>query len=149
MTSRVDAVERRITLVQQSVATLYNRVSEYQGGELHLTDKGFSRIDTNGGTFFVSVVKAEPYLNGYRLFINIGNPSMATFDGVKMTFLYGDSEKLAELQTKEISSPAKLAAGAWTQVEATLAPATTDNLKYVTLSMETNTLLLRRARGTY
>jgi hypothetical protein len=149
LTTRIETTEKNVTALRSLLSTVSKRVIRYQSADLNVTEKGFTRIDSNGGTFYVSLDKADAYLNGYKLNLRIGNPSTATFDGVKLTFLYGEPDKGDEWQTKEITSVAKLSAGAWTHVEAVIAPATAAQLGYVHLVMETNTLSLRNTTGVY
>ena len=44
---------------------------------------GYSRIDTNVGTVLAVLDEVQPYLDGFVLKFQIGNPMFATFSGFK------------------------------------------------------------------
>jgi hypothetical protein len=102
----------------------------------------------------ISVKDAAPYLNGYKLHLNIGNPLSASYSGVKVKVRWArayDFTKYTEasfddwqksVQEKATSLVDVLAAGTWNNVEVILAPATTEQLEFVTLSMSTDTVRL-------
>ena len=45
----------------------------------------YQRVDTDIGPLLISLGKAEPYLDGYTVHINIGNLSSATLIGFKLS----------------------------------------------------------------
>jgi len=121
---------------------------------LDLTQKAYQRLDTDTGFFLVSVEEAQPYLNGYKIHLSVGNPSYATYKDYKMTVKWNrvyDWAKYTQasyeewnkaIQEKEISFPDSLQPGAWNSVDLILAPVTPDQLGYLVLSMSTSTVSL-------
>jgi hypothetical protein len=121
---------------------------------LNLAEHTFQRVDTDTGFFLISVAEAVPYLNGYKLNLNIGNPSYASYSGAKVKVKWGktyDAPKYTDksfdewqksIQEKEITLTNVLDAGSWNTVEIILIPATTEQLGFVTLSMSTDTVRL-------
>ena len=55
--------------------------------------QGFQRLDTELGPFLVSVEGIIPYLNGHKLSLNIGNPSMSEFNGFTLKAKWGETFK--------------------------------------------------------
>ena len=119
---------------------------------------GFSRINTDSGFFLVALKNVEPYLDGYRISLDVGNPLSATYKNLKFNVSWGkkyDSKESANdpnayqkwvstLHTKEISVVDDLAAGAWNKVQLVLSPAKSDELGYISIKLTTDTASLRR-----
>jgi hypothetical protein len=119
---------------------------------------GFSRINTDSGFFLVALKNVEPYLDGYRISLDVGNPLSATYKNLKFNVSWGkkyDSKEsandpnayqkwLSALHTKEISVVDDLAAGTWNKVQLVLSPAKSDELGYISIKLTTDTASLRR-----
>ena len=119
---------------------------------------GFSRINTDSGFFLVSLENVEPYLEGFRINLEVGNPLLATYKNLKFQVSWGkkfDSKEAANdpnayqkwlsgLHSKKISIPDDLAAGAWNKVQLVLSPAKSDELGYIAVKLSTDTASLRR-----
>jgi hypothetical protein len=56
---------------------------------LNMSDRTFQRVDTDSGFLLVSVREAIPYLNGYKIVLNIGNPLSASYSGFKAKVRWG------------------------------------------------------------
>ncbi|NMD01284.1 MAG: DUF3251 domain-containing protein [Bacteroidales bacterium] len=123
--------------------------------------KGFQKIETENGNLFVSVEKIEKYLNGYNLFLNIGNPNNSDFVNVKYVLSYGvkrpiykDYKNFAEyeikhnewkksLRQKEFNISEKLYAGKWNIIKLTIPDAKADEISYIDLSASVNSVMLK------
>ena len=152
---KVTSLEARVELQQYMINSKQDRQNSIP---LNLAEHTFQRLDTDSGFFLVSVAEVVPYLNGYKIRLKIGNPSAAAYSGVKLMVKWStayDSAKYTEasynewkkgLQEKEMSLVDTLEAGRWNSVELILAPATTEQLGVVTLSMSTDTLSLGTTR---
>lgn len=143
LSARVDDLSAKVILADAER-------ERYQDARLTLTSRGFSRVDTSTGFFLVSVVNAQPYVNGYKVSLNVGNPLAADYDNVTMTFKwgrkwdqkqdYGEWEK--GLKTKAERILTQLKGGTWNRVEVVLAPATTEEVAFLSLSLEAPTISL-------
>ncbi len=122
---------------------------------LDLTDHSFQRLDTDTGYFLISVIEVVPYLNGFKIRLSIGNPSYASYSAAKIKVAWKtryDFDKYTQTsfeewnkitaQEKETVLTDTLDAGSWNKEELILAPATTEQLGIVTLSMSANTVRL-------
>jgi hypothetical protein len=128
---------------------------------LDISEKGFSRIDTNIGPFFISLDDVKPFVNGYKFFLRIGNPYSVSFSSFEFEVEWGKKEppipsvkegELVEdwskkydeykisysewemsLKNKNVSFSETLAAGTWNKVEMTISPAIKGELEHLKL----------------
>jgi hypothetical protein len=117
-------------------------------------EKGYQRLDTDNAFFFVSCEDAQPYLDGQKLTIRIGNPFAVRFVGFTVTVQWGrrytrngaDNISYAMwksgLKTKEFSFPTALEPARWSEVELILPATSVDQIGYLEVSMKTNTVSL-------
>ena len=118
---------------------------------------GFSRINSESGFFLVSLKNVEPYLDGYRVTVKVGNPLSADYSNLKFDVSWGKKYESkdaandpkafqnwqASLHTKEISMPDKLLSGSWNMIQLVLSPAKSDELGYISIKLSTKTASLR------
>jgi Protein of unknown function (DUF3251) len=162
--NEIQALRDRVNRLQIDLLRLQHRVSQYESASLDPTEKGYERIDTASGLFLISVVSAEPYLDGYRLHLQIGNLTTARYKGFKLTLTWqkpwpeqksGESDEdfqkrldeaeKAEPREKEISFTETLYPSSWNTVSVIVSPATTEELKELQISsMVTNQVSLGR-----
>lgn len=81
----------------------------------------FSVMDTALGKLFLSTEKVEPYLDGYKVFISVGNPNYTKIDGFDLVWFIAQAGKTYYAHTNKIATP--LPAGAWTQIDFVASPA--------------------------
>ncbi|SRR6266545_2552923 len=155
---QVKAAEDRIQSLQVDVWTLQAQAEPYKSATFDPgSPRGYGRIDTTGGTFLVSIQNVTPYLDGFRVSCNFGNPSSATFHGFKLKAKWGPRSPLgqkdakithvqwqAALREKELSLTETLQAASWNPLSFVLSPAKADEFGYLELSMETDNLSLRK-----
>lgn len=87
----------------------------------------FQRIESNVGTFLIAVQEIKQIKNGYRLKLNIGNPTYADFRNFTLKLLWADRSAVevgkATLSGMEYSFEGVLKKGSWNSVEVDLVPA--------------------------
>lgn len=123
--------------------------------ELDASSPGsYQRLNSNNGTFLVLVSNVEKYLNGYKLTLSIGNTSSATYNGFELTLKWGQQlppglpdlktfeRWLNSLKTRTQSYTQELRPASWNKVEMILLPAAANELGYLELSMQTNSISL-------
>lgn len=107
---------------------------------------GYSFLNTQNGVFYVALREAVPYLDGYKLILDVGNPSYATYNGFELTAewpvaLLGSGSPGSKRQTKTRSYSGDLRAGSWNRVEFIVSPF--DNPRdLIGLTMTTNQVSL-------
>jgi hypothetical protein len=126
--------------------------------DLNLTEKGYGKLETNTGFFFISCAGVENYLDGYKIILNIGNPLAVSYMGFKLKVKWGkpydikskpfrsydDWEKTLHKSEKSFTDLLKPAS--WNKVELILSPATAEDVKYVNIEMGTDNISLYEAR---
>lgn len=137
---RIDNTSEKIEALQQEVSTL-QRTMVANDFSLALFDvrksKGYARIDTRTGTFFISLDKVEPYLDGIKIFATVGNPTTATFAGFDLTVYWNK-------QQRRITFVDALPPGRWTAIDFVLAPAQLSETATIAISMQSDQLSLAK-----
>jgi len=93
-------------------------------------------------------------MDGYKLYITVGNPSYIVYLGFTLEIDYApprpDSISLGEwvtwIRRKSVKYVKNLPAGTWTGVELILAPARYQELEYLLLSISVDRILLQYSR---
>lgn len=101
----------------------------------------YRRIDSVSGYFLFIVKDITPYLNGYKIKFTIGNPSYATYKGYKLKILWGDN--FLSLKEANFSFTQDLKPGSWNNAEFVLAPAKSEEVNYIVVSIETDIIQLQ------
>jgi len=115
--------------------------------------EGYNRINSSSGFFIIILEKVEPYLDGVRVHVRIGNLMFATYKGFKLKAKWGErfdsiddyNEWKSSLKEKEISFTENLQAGRWNNVNFVLSPVVPKEFGYLELSIETDTVSLSKA----
>jgi hypothetical protein len=149
------------------VETVFAKALGEQFTNVDPAGSGFSRIESNNGSFMVSCKRVEPYLDGFKLVLEIGNPYLVTYSDFNLKCRYGPREPEGQkdataeqsnefqknmdewkksLKIKELAFTEQLLPGTWTRVEAIITPAKAEDLGYFGVQMTTNKLMLREAR---
>lgn len=147
---KLAALEEKVSLLQRRVFALAKNDTIWINPTS--PDK-YQRVDSTLGFFLVSLERVEPYLDGQRVYLTIGNPSSITFEGFSLDVEWGkrvpeDTNQWAQwseaLRHKELSFTNTLLPGTWTRVDFVLAPAPTGEFGHLALSMQTDVISLRR-----
>lgn len=129
--------------------------------------KGFIEINSDSGILYVSIKEVKPYLDGYKIILAIGNPSLVTYINPEINLSWNitphkqwekqyefiknqknNKEKLPfplwkdTLQEKSYCANKRLLPGVWNEIELDIPNVTIDQLEYCTLSIITGTALL-------
>ncbi len=116
---------------------------------LSVTEKGFSVAEMSVGSILISVKDVTPYANGVKVKLNIGNPTSATFPGLKLQVGWANAEPgsknydASTYQKKEISISSDIKPGMWNTEEIVLAPAKPDQVDYVSIKPSAPSVVLR------
>ena len=104
---RIKDLEKKVVVLQVQASRETNK---WKSAEFDPADEGFQRIDSNVASFAVSIGNLQPYGDGSRLTVKIGNPAAATFSNAKLNVKYGPrypdfedpqfAEKYAEVESK-------------------------------------------------
>jgi len=106
-------------------------------------DKGYGLLKTPYGTLLVSTENVEPYLDGYKIHLQIGNPMSAHFNGFSLICSsFQTSNYFATVQTFTNAVTDQLTPGYWTPVDFILAPSDMDRVRNASVSVELNQINL-------
>jgi len=153
--------ELKMRVLELEKNTIENRIdisdltSQHKSILLDQTSKSYQKLETNTGTFFISLQDIKPYGGGFKLKLVIGNPYSAQFNGFKLFIVWGKEFKgfknYAEwkelLREKEISFTDTIYPATWNKIELVISPAKNEDIGYLKLSMITDliSLITRKA----
>lgn len=116
------------------------------------TSKGYSKIATPAGSLIIRLMNIEKYANGYRLYFDIGNPTLATFYDAKLAVKlnkewdykipYEDWQKHAKTNTIDLDS--SLEPARWNHVVIAVAPVSDEETANIQVQLITDKLSLMR-----
>jgi hypothetical protein len=156
LNDRLKALETRVAKLETSVAIYKYMIDEKQTKQdtvqLDASSRGYQRLDTEDSTFLISLDDASKYLDGYRITLDIGNPSNAKYSNAKVTVRWGRAIKSTDsydewqksTHQKEVALTEDLVPGAWNTVTVDLVPCASDELGYLEVSMETPSVILHK-----
>lgn len=113
-------------------------------------EEGYDVAKTKFGPLTVATRGAKPYLDGFKVKLQIGNLTNANFNGAKLNVGWGPpfDEKKDILEwsknqrKKEIDLTTRFLSGAFTDVEIVMTPAKAEDIKSITVGIELNRLSL-------
>ncbi len=116
------------------------------------SSQGYQRIETDNGSFLLSLSDLQPYADGYKAFINIGNPNAASFGHVELDVAWGapmaDGESAEtfnrRLKTRVVTVPSKVEPAAWNKTAIVLSPAEKADLGFIRVGVRSKSVYLRR-----
>ena len=107
--------------------------------------KGYQTIQTNTGTFLISVESVESIEGGVRLHVNIGNPNYADYKNFKLKFVWGRKRAVKStiaydqwqqsLRGVEFTFKGKIEKGKWNAMAVDLIPVEKGQLGYLECEM--------------
>ncbi len=129
---------------------------------IDVNSKNFSTAKSDEGIFLISCQGVEPYLEGYKVHLQVGNPTMLMVNNPKLTIEWGptfeksaksDSDKgikqtdwLANwkksLRQTTVTLNESLRPGFWNDVEVIVSPAKADELAHFKVSIQTDSVSL-------
>jgi len=114
--------------------------------------KAYQSIETNTGTFLISVGKVEQLEDGVRLHVNIGNPNYADYENFKLKLIWGTKweggvtipygQWRQSLNGAEYTFKGRLQKGKWNTVTIDLSPLGSGPLNYLECEMNVSSVEL-------
>lgn len=157
LTSRVTALENQQTL------RAWQAAAEKKASFDPSNSEGFQKLETNLGTFLIVLEGVEPYLDGQRVTLRIGNPYAADVSGLTLDLEWGPrlpvftsstSESFDKVlthyneatHTKQVQPVEQLRAGAWTKYVFVVAPAKSEDFGRLEVQMNAKSVSLAAPR---
>jgi len=169
----IAGVRKEIKDVLAQIGSLQDRVKKLESSNIRLkiqvlglqqrnrsvsldpaTPKQYQRLDSDAGSFLLSLSDAVPYLDGFRVTVHIGNLTSASYVGFKLDSTWGpryDWEKYTEesykkweslKETKEFSFTDTLQPAAWNKVDLILPATGATQLGFIEVSLKTDVVRL-------
>lgn len=112
----------------------------------------YHRVDTYVGPLLVSIIKTEPYLDGYKVVLMVGNPLGVTFHGFGMNVTYGPNFRTGDTyvewkrqqRSKTFKFTEALPSASQDNVELILTDTKPTELGFITVSVEVDQLSFGR-----
>lgn len=121
------------------------------------TGKGFARLDSSTGMFFLILDKTEQFSDGYKLFFRLGNPQNCVYNGCKVKIRWGqkydrENENLSyedwekSLKSSELSLENMLIPGQWHNFDVAISPAKSEDIQYVEIKVQTEQISMQKSK---
>lgn len=133
-------LERRVRVLEFQMKSIERRVS-HRFAELDCNSGKYDEFmfETGALVFFAACTKIEPYLEGHKITISIGNPHAFNFSNVKGELRYG-KDVFDSLERKvEVSIAESIRAGTWNRIMVTVNPSKAEDLRYLGLTLNAET----------
>ena len=141
LSARVAELEKTVEDLRQFIITVRTRQG-VRYATLDCNSGQYSEVQTSSGSliFFVSCAKIEPYLEGHKVTLNIGNLYAADFRNASLRLSHGtDFNDRREAQVKFSD---RLPAGQWTPVVITVNPSKSEQFRHVAVEIDVETAVL-------
>lgn len=118
--------------------------------------KGFARLDSSTGMFFLILEKTEQFSDGYKLYFRLGNPQTCIYSGFNVKLRWGakynDQDKTISkedweksLKNSDMSFQNILIPGQWTSFEIAISPAKPEEIEYVEIKIQAEQISMQKA----
>jgi len=120
-----------IATLENHVSSLSARIDDFQSAYASVTteEETYGVARTPFGPFVVLSEAVTPYLDGYKITLNIGNLTMASFHGAMIKVRWGGRKREVEVTT--IFTP-----GRFSTCEVALTPARAEEIKVIAVGIE-------------
>jgi hypothetical protein len=154
VTQQLNKQRQDIDSNTSTTAVLRTEVESYGQATLDPAQRGFARVDANVGTFAVSLNDVQPFADGVRVHLDLGNLSSATFGSTTtLNLKYGkrmpqESQGWpvwkASLREKKETVTEKLLPGHWNPVQVVLPGIEAKDFGYLEVSISTDMVYMAK-----
>lgn len=168
-TGEINQLEVEIKNLEQLISDQNERITSLedmimdQSFKIYLLEEGTSKkavLDpsegsgySKSGEFLVSISNIEEYLDGCKVYLQVGNPNNAIYSGYTIKARYGVRANFSDanfvydvwessLKEKEIKISSDLDRGTWNKAEIILPSIDMRDLSYLELEILTDTIVL-------
>lgn len=105
---------------------------------------GYQRYTNTFGVFLIRTKSCEPYLDGHRAVISIGNLTSGNFLGTQITASWRATENSSNTwPVREFTTTTEIPSGFWSDIILTLSPSSPASMKDVVFMCDLNQLHLK------
>lgn len=148
------ALDSSLNSLATKYAGLDSYVNEHKISVFQNDSKSVQRLDTNLGSFFVSLDGITANRDHSQLTLQVGNPYMFEISGFSLHLTYGVAFDPSghvsyddwQRSLKSTYEPFKehLKPGQWNKIEVSLGKTNPDEVKYITVTMVVDNVVLRQ-----
>jgi hypothetical protein len=137
---RIKNLETQVQTLQSRLSSVSNRVPA-RWASLDCNSGKYDEFLFNDGhlPLFAACTNIEPYLEGHRIRITVGNPHSFNFSNVKGTLGYGKTVFDAFDRKVEVSTTEVFRAGTWTVIVVNINPSKAEDLRSLVLELSAAT----------
>lgn len=145
MSARIDRLEQEIRLVKVDATMAKAEASLAAAQRERFSDSvsfdvrqgtHYLIVSTSMGLIPLSLLRIEPYLDGQRGILQVGNLSAATYERLKLVVRWTD--KAGGKKESSVDVLQTVPPGYWVNVPVTLPKTKVDDLSYLTVSVDTS-----------
>ena len=144
--TQVQYLQGQVNQLQSSLNTLREATLKRQEATVVTDGSTYGLVTNNFGAFAVVCNRITPFLDGYKLYLSIGNLTSVWFNGAKLHVSWGlpwssdlSTEQYQQSQHEEdVEITQTLRPGAYTQVVVTATPAIPAAIHEVTVGITLN-----------
>lgn len=143
--AKPESLEDKVIRLQRELFALIIQVRNISDGTAVVSseEKGYSIAPTRYGSFAVICNTVTPYLDGYKVKLDIGNLTSAQFNGAKIKLTWGKNFD----NTKDISITTSFPPGRYTTIEVVMTPAKPEDIKEFMVTLDFNQIALTSSRS--
>jgi hypothetical protein len=157
--TEISKLKDRVAKLETEVFSLQIKAVETKGQWIRLDPaaKGFQKIETRVSPLLISVHDITPYLDGFKVSIDIGNPSYMLINNYDLAYQWGLASKGSSAEavlsndrstkTNSEVGTIPLNAGAWTRYTLTLSPAKSEEIHNLWFTIQVGEISLIHADG--
>lgn len=149
---KISSLENQISQLQTDLSTLNDQISKDNKSYAIFTpgSVGYSIVQSNVGYFVVSLERLTKYANGYRATFNIGNPTLITYNGIRVHVEFGRSyskdmsfsDWMNSLNSEDLIVNKQILPGVWNNVSVVLSPASPSDTGFISISVSSDQIIL-------
>ncbi|NOT42955.1 MAG: hypothetical protein HOP13_20955 [Alphaproteobacteria bacterium] len=158
--NNIQQLGQKLDEMDTEIVFLKSRVDSLEGSTAYVTpEPNYSMARNQFGAFPVMYGRASAYLDGHKVFLEIGNPTLMTFNGAKLSVKYGppmprlsdgkidwnrykswqESQKTYETTVTNDFRP-----GWYTRVELTITPSKPEEVRELRVAVNFDSIALQR-----
>jgi len=133
------------------------KIDQYSKAVFNAQDsaKGFARVDSTTGMFFIILDNVEQNSNGYKLYFRVGNPQNCIYSGFNIklrwgkkynnedkTMTYDEWDKSLKSNTYTFKN--LLVPGQWTNFEVDISTENSDELQYIEVKIQAEQISMQK-----
>lgn len=137
---KVAALEERVKTLERRISYLGRRVAN-PWANLDCTTKKYDefQFESSRLVFLVACDGIEPYLEGHRITLKLGNPYAFDFKGLKGQLGYGKTAEEMLSKNAEVTTAATIRSGIWNTITVIVSPSKAEDMRNLTLELSFDT----------